>query len=90
MDNPKVEPGIYQHFKGKLYEVIGVARKVDTSETFVIYRPLYGDRELVARLIDEFTGLVRRGADDEPRFRQIDQRANMCKHIEVDQVSKSL
>lgn len=36
-----IEPGIYQHYKGKSYEVIGVALHTETQETVVMYKPLY-------------------------------------------------
>src|SRR3954454_14984614 len=78
MDQPKLEPGVYQHFKGNLYEVIGVARKVDTTECFVIYRPLYGDMQLVARPFDEFAGTVTRDGRPEPRFQHIDASNAAC------------
>ena len=89
MDHPKVEPGVYRHFKGNLYEVIGVARKVDSSEAFVIYRPLYGESELVARPLDEFTSIVQHGLGDEPRFRQVEPQKGICRCQAADQASKS-
>lgn len=34
--------GKYKHFKGKLYEVVGVARySEDTNQEFVVYKALY-------------------------------------------------
>ena len=33
--------GKYRHFRGKEYEVIGVARHSETMEDYVVYKPLY-------------------------------------------------
>lgn len=34
-------PGRYQHYKGRYYEVVGVARHSETLEELVVYRQLY-------------------------------------------------
>ncbi len=68
LPRPSLQRGVYRHFKGKLYEVIGVAQRVDTYDWLVVYRPLYGDRELVVRPYDEFTGTVNREGREQPRF----------------------
>lgn len=39
--------GIYRHFKGNLYLVEDVAIHSETTEKFVVYRPLYGNTEEV-------------------------------------------
>ncbi len=38
---PTIELGIYEHYKGKLYEVVGVALHSETQEPLVVYKPLY-------------------------------------------------
>ncbi len=42
-------PGRYRHYKGGLYEVLGVARHSETQEELIVYRPLYGERGLWVR-----------------------------------------
>ena len=40
---PETTLGLYRHYKGGEYEVIGVARHSETHEPLVVYRPLYND-----------------------------------------------
>ena len=46
---PEVPPGRYRHYKGGLYQVLGVARYSETEEEFVVYRALYGAGDLWIR-----------------------------------------
>ena len=57
-DTPPVKPGKYRHYKGNLYEVIGVARHSETEEQLVVYRPLYGESGLWVRPLQMFTETV--------------------------------
>lgn len=52
--NNMITPGIYQHFKGGKYEVIGVAHHTETNEELVVYRALEGDTELKVRPLAMF------------------------------------
>lgn len=36
-----INPSIYKHYKGNLYEVIGIAKHRDTMADTVVYKPLY-------------------------------------------------
>lgn len=44
-----IQPGRYRHFKGKEYEVLGVAAHSETLEEMVVYRALYGEGGLWVR-----------------------------------------
>jgi len=68
---PNLMPGRYQHFKGGEYEVLDVARHSETEEWMVVYRPLYGDRELWVRPLDMFRELVEWNGETVPRFEKI-------------------
>ena len=50
--------GIYRHFKGKLYQVVGVAFDSETLEEMVIYRRMYDDRSLWVRKKEMFLSEV--------------------------------
>lgn len=73
-----LKPGLYQHYKGNHYEVLGTARHSETEEELVVYRALYGEGGLWVRPLQMFTecvpcegGCIKRfeymGEADEPR-----------------------
>ena len=41
--------GRYRHYKGNEYEVLGVAKHSETLEPMVVYRALYGEKEVWVR-----------------------------------------
>jgi len=45
----KLKQGKYQHFKGKEYKVIDIAKHSETLEKFVVYRALYRNHDLWIR-----------------------------------------
>lgn len=64
-----IRPGRYRHYKGKDYEVIGVARHSETDELLVVYRCLYGDFSLWVRPLAMFGENVIVDGRETPRFR---------------------
>ena len=50
----ELELGKYKHFKGGEYEVIGVAKHSETLEDFVVYKALYGKKDLWIRPLQMF------------------------------------
>ena len=45
----EIKLGKYRHFKGNEYEVIGIANHSETLERMVVYRALYGEKEIWVR-----------------------------------------
>lgn len=39
-----IEPGLYKHYKGNLYEVLCLANHSETLEEMVVYKALYQTR----------------------------------------------
>ena len=37
-------PGLYRHYKGANYQVLGMARHSETDEWMVVYQALYGEK----------------------------------------------
>ncbi|PRY69817.1 DUF1653 domain-containing protein [Halomonas ventosae] len=68
MEHHCPRPGIYRHYKGPLYEVLGVARHSETEEPLVVYRALYGDYGLWTRPLDMFLESVEVQGEPVPRF----------------------
>ena len=66
-----IKPGRYRHFKGKEYEVLGVARHSETEEELVFYRALYGDFGLWVRPVSMWNETVERDGKTFRRFTYI-------------------
>ena len=66
-----IKPGRYRHFKGKEYEVLGVARHSETEEELVVYRALYGDFGLWVRPVSMWDETVERDGKTFRRFTYI-------------------
>lgn len=64
--------GRYRHFKGGLYEVIGVAKHSETLEEMVVYRALYGEKGLWVRPLAMFMETVVHEGMEQPRFVKVD------------------
>lgn len=50
----KIAPGLYRHYKGPLYQVYQIATHTETSEKFVVYRSMYGERRCWVRPYEMF------------------------------------
>jgi hypothetical protein len=63
-----IKPGVYKHYKGQNYLVIGLAHHSETREPLVVYRCLYGDYSLWVRPETMFTETVIIDGKEIPRF----------------------
>ena len=66
--------GVYEHYKGKRYLVLGVARHTETGELMAVYVPLYelpgGEGvQMSVRPLGMFEEDVEVGTELRPRFR---------------------
>ncbi|HAT68035.1 MAG: TonB box-like protein [Candidatus Yonathbacteria bacterium RIFOXYC2_FULL_47_9] len=64
-----IRPGIYEHYKGHQYRVLGVAKHSETLEEMVVYQALYGEKGLWVRPLKMFLEEVEVAREKMPRFR---------------------
>lgn len=65
---PSAPLGRYRHYKGGVYDVVGVARHSETLEPMVVYRPLYGAAGLWVRPYAMFFEHIEAEGRAQPRF----------------------
>lgn len=67
-----LELGIYQHYKGNRYLVLGLAKHSETGEDLVIYVSLYPNdvAQMWARPLTMFTGNVVVDGETVQRFKK--------------------
>lgn len=65
--------GIYMHYKGMRYKVVGIARNSETLEELVVYQALYGTHELWVRPVIMFLEYVVINGKRQPRFKLINE-----------------
>ncbi|GGH50573.1 hypothetical protein GCM10010975_03600 [Comamonas phosphati] len=65
------EPGLYEHYKGLRYEVLGTVRHSETLEPMTLYRALYGEHGLWVRPAAMFSETVVIAGVEQPRFRRL-------------------
>ncbi len=63
-----IATGIYRHYKGQRYRVLGIARHSETLEELVVYQALYGERGLWVRPAAMFVQTVELDGEPVARF----------------------
>jgi len=69
---PYIELGTYQHYKGNMYEVIGVALDSENLQPYVMYKPLQTSKvPYWARPYDMFISTIIIDGVEIPRFKKV-------------------
>ncbi len=67
-----IQRGIYQHYKGQLYQVFNVATHSESREKLVVYQCLYAEYSMWVRPLEMFLETVElEGGEVVPRFKLI-------------------
>ncbi len=73
----KVPTGaLFEHYKGKRYKILGVARHTETLEMCVVYQALYDSPEfgdVWVRPLEMFLENVTIDGEEKPRFRMLSE-----------------
>ena len=67
----EINRGIYRHYKGGMYEVLGMAKHSETLEEMVVYRALYGDGDVWVRPASMWNETVEKEGISYKRFEYI-------------------
>lgn len=76
--------GIYEHYKGKRYKVVCVAKHSETLSLFVVYQALYGNNEFWIRPYEMFTEKIDLNGEKVDRFKFIGNELNSLYEVFVE------
>ena len=69
----EIKYGKYRHFKGNLYEVVGIAKHSETLEEMVVYKALYGNGGLWVRPASMWDETIERDGKTFKRFTYVEE-----------------
>ena len=76
----RTPPGLYRHYKGRLYEVLDTVRHSETLEPMTLYRALYGARGLWVRPAAMFLETLEVDGVLRPRFEPVPQGSGLAQN----------
>jgi len=82
--------GIYRHYKGNQYEVVGFAKHSETLEDMVIYKALYGEGGIWVRPQSMWGELVETNDEAVRRFEYVDDKAETARQDELSEALRSI
>jgi hypothetical protein len=69
----KIRPGLYRHFKGNTYRVLGIARHSETLEELVLYFRVEEPGTYWVRPLEMFLEIFEKDGKRLPRFAFIEE-----------------
>jgi len=67
----EIKKGIYEHFKGGRYRVLGMGKHSETLEELVVYQVLDGEDKIWVRPLEMFLEEVEVDGKKVPRFKYV-------------------
>jgi len=68
-----IKIGKYQHFKGKYYRVLHLARHSETEDYLVVYHPFDNSNDIWVRPLSMFNETIIRDGKEIQRFQLIEE-----------------
>ena len=82
--------GLYRHYKGNHYEVIGFARHSETLEDMVVYKALYGERGTWVRPLTMWENPIEVDGKTVKRFDNIEKNDDSGKKYELQEALRAI
>lgn len=68
--------GLYKHYKGTQYKILGIGRHSESLEELVVYQALNGENEIWIRPIEMFIETLSINGQSLPRFQLISENCS--------------
>ena len=86
---PTIPLGVYRHYKGNLYELVGFAKHSETLDDMVIYNPLYGERGTWVRPLSMWEEYVQVDGKEVKRFELIEEKNGSINDFTLEELSEA-
>lgn len=82
--------GVYRHYKGNRYEVIGFAKHSETLEDMVVYSALYGKRGTWVRPLSMWENPIEVDGKNVKRFEYVGENGDSDRKYELHEALRSI
>ena len=82
--------GVYRHYKGNQYEVVGFAKHSETLEDMVVYKALYGENGTWVRPLSMWDNLIEVEGKSMKRFEYVGDNGGAERQCELREALRSI